>query len=132
MSKDKPHPIDTWLAARTAEMLALPHMVCRQRDCRRRNSCYYHFKANNEPCCLLNLTAQQREVFDAVYDQARFAQSFLGSDSHLFEARHGEPRMLDDVAIEIARMSPSRWRPEIWDAARRKREKTLPPAEGGQ
>ncbi|WP_105382138.1 hypothetical protein [Neorhizobium alkalisoli] len=132
MSKDKPRRIDTWLAARTAEMLALPHMVCRQRDCRRRNSCHWHFKSDNEPCCLQNLSAEQREVFDAIYDWARLAQSFLGSDSYLFEARHGEQRMLDDVAIEIARMSPNRWTSEIWDAARRRREKKLPPAEGRQ
>ena len=127
MSKDKPRTIDTWLAARTAEMLALPHAICRRRDCRRRNSCYWHFRSNNEPCCLQNLCAEQREVFDAIYNRAHFAQSFLGSDSHLFEARHSEQRLLDDVAIEIARMSPSRWRPEIWDAARRRRGKMLPP-----
>ncbi|MGK6313822.1 hypothetical protein [Neorhizobium sp. DT-125] len=126
MPYEKP-PIKTYLAARTAEMLALPHMVCRRRDCRRRNSCYWHFKSSNEPCCLLNLTAEQRKLFDTVYERARFAEGFLGSDSHFFEARDGERRMLDDVAIEIARTSPDRWRPEIWDAARRKREKRLPP-----
>ncbi|MFB9952671.1 hypothetical protein ACFFP0_27815 [Rhizobium puerariae] len=125
-------PIETWLAARTAEMLALPHMVCRVRDCRRRNSCHWHFKSNNEPCCLRNLTAEQRKLFDAVYEEARSAEGFLGWDSHLYETPHGKRRMLDDMAIEIARTSPNRWRPEIWDAARRRREKTLPPAEGGQ
>ncbi|MGK9055133.1 hypothetical protein [Neorhizobium petrolearium] len=118
-------PMDTGLAARTAEILAVPHMVCRRRDCRRRNACRWHFKSNREPCCLRNLTAEQRQVFDAVYEEARFAEGFLGSGSHFFEARDGERRMLDDVAIEIARTSPSRWRPEIWDAARRKREKLL-------
>ncbi|KGD94431.1 hypothetical protein [Rhizobium sp. YS-1r] len=127
---EKP-PIKTWLAARTAEMLALPHMACRRRDCRRRNTCYWHFKSNKEPCCLRNLTAEQRKLFDVVYEEARFAEGFFGSDSHLFDARDGGRRMLADMAIEIARTSPHRWRPEIWDAARRRRAKTLPPAEGG-
>ncbi|URK87567.1 hypothetical protein LP421_06195 [Rhizobium sp. RCAM05350] len=55
-----PLPVQTRLMVHTAEMLALPHLVCRRRDCRRRNACHWHFSGNGEPCCLRNLTAAQR------------------------------------------------------------------------
>ena len=51
-----PLSVQTRLMVHTAEMLALPHLVCRRRDCRRRNACHWHFSGNGEPCCLRNLT----------------------------------------------------------------------------
>ncbi len=91
MSDSKPPPvqttIETALASRTAEMLALPHMVCRRRGCRRRNACWWHFKANGEPCCLRNLTAEQRRLFDQVYDMARVARDQLGCCGLTFTSR---------------------------------------------
>jgi len=129
MSTEKP-PFETWLAARTAEMLALPHLICCRRACRRKNKCHWWFRGNSEPCCLQNLTAAQRRVFDAVYKRAHFAQGFLGSHSEYFRARDEAQRFEDDMAIDIARTSPIRWNPKKWDAKRRERERRAD--EGGR
>ncbi|KAA9387065.1 hypothetical protein [Neorhizobium galegae] len=128
MPYEKP-PIETYLAARTAEMLALPHMACRRRSCRRRNACYWHFKSNNEPCCLQNLDAAQRQVFDAVYDEARGARDHLGRNGLMFASRRPGLRALEDAGVEIARTAVSKTDRKRWNAYRRKREK-LPPPEG--
>ena len=118
-----PDRINTRLATRTAEMLALPHQVCRRRDCRRNNACSWHRNANGEPCCLINLTAEQRAIFDDVYRAARFAQGFLGTNPEYFQAQAGEQRELVDLAIAIARKSRDRFNRAKWDAAWRARER---------
>jgi hypothetical protein len=88
MSREKP-PINTNLATRTAEAMALPLMVCRHRDCRRGQRCRWYFKATGEPCCLRNLDAGQRAIFDRLYEDARFAREFLGSEGPFFEDLSG-------------------------------------------
>jgi hypothetical protein len=118
-----PDRIDTKLASRTAEMLALPHQVCRRRCCRRNNACSWHRNANGEPCCLINLTAEQRAIFDEAYRAARFAQNFFGTNPEYFKGQAGEQKALDDLGIAIARKSPGRWNRAEWDAAWRERER---------
>ncbi|HEX5935283.1 MAG TPA: hypothetical protein VFY63_14060 [Pseudorhizobium sp.] len=132
MSDTKPPAIDTRLAARTAEALALPHLVCRRRGCRRKNRCLWCFRSTGERCCMQNLTAEQRRIFDVVYHAAHFAKGFLGTDPHHFEAREGRQRALDDMAIAIARTSPERWNRKEWDAARREREKRMAARKDGE
>ena len=125
MSDNKPPAIKSLLAARTAEALPLPHLVCRRRQCRRKNRCLWSFRSTGERCCMRNLTAEQRRIFDVVYHDANQAQYLLGTHPHWFEACEGAQRTRNDLAIEIARTDPDRWRREQWDAARRAREKRL-------
>ena len=125
MSDAKPPAIDAQLAARTAEALALPQLVCRSRACRRQNRCLWFFRSSGERCCMRNLTAEQRRVFDVVYHDADVAWHWLGTDPHWFAAREGEGRTRDDLGIAIARAHTHRWWREKWDAERRAREKRL-------
>ena len=125
MSDTKPPAIKRHLAALTAEALGLPHLICRRRDCRRNNRCRWHFRSTDEPCCLRNLTADQRRNFNDAYLDANEAVHFLSTDPHRFEAREGDRRTRDELAIAIARTDPHRWRREQWDAARRAREKRM-------
>ncbi|MBO0141675.1 hypothetical protein JZX87_10945 [Agrobacterium sp. Ap1] len=124
MSREKP-PIDTRLAARTAEAMALPLMVCRHRNCRRGQRCRWFFKATNEPCCLRNLDPGQRAIFDFLYEDARFTREFLGWEGPFFEDQSGPQRMRDDLAIAIARNVANRYLAKRWDATRRAREKRM-------
>ncbi len=124
MSYEKP-PIDTRLAARTAEAMALPLMVCRNRNCRRGQRCRWFFKATNEPCCLRNLDPGQRAIFDRLYEDARFAREFLGWEGPFFEDQSGPQRLRDDLAIAIARNVANRYLAKRWDATRRAREKRM-------
>ena len=125
MPENKPPPIKTHIAARTAEMLGLPQLVCRRRDCRRNHCCRWNFPSTGEPCCLRNLTVEQRRLFDVVYHDANAASHFLGTDPYRFEALAGARRAADDLAIAIARTDPHRRQWQQWDAARRAREKRL-------
>jgi hypothetical protein len=102
--------------------------MCGRGACRRGNRCRWHFEATGEPVCLRNLDDEQREVFDQLLRTARAAQSFLGSNSEKYQTPDGPKRALDDIAIDIARSTPRRWNRPRWDAARREREKRLPPA----
>jgi hypothetical protein len=120
---------DSALGARTAEAMALPLMVCRHRNCRRGQRCRWVFNANGEPTCLRNLTAAQRAIFDEIYQKAHYAKGFLGTDSHQFDTPSGPKRVMDETAIAIARNVWTRWNAKVWDAARRAREKRLPPCE---
>jgi hypothetical protein len=128
MSSEK-RPIDTYLAARTAEAMALPLMVCRNRDCRRGQRCRWYFKANNEPCCLRNLDPGQRQIFDYLYEDARFAREFLGWEGPFFEDLSGPQRLRDDLAIAIARNVSNRYLAKRWDATRRARAKRMAAAD---
>jgi hypothetical protein len=114
-------PIDTTLAARTAEALALPLMVCRHRNCRRGQRCRWHFKSTGEPCCLERLTAAQRAIFNQIYRAADYTKKYLATDSEDFEATTGIMRVLDETAIAIARNDRLAYRRDQWDAARRER-----------
>lgn len=129
MSREK-QPIDTHLAAFTAEAMALPLMVCRKRNCRRGQRCRRYFKATGEPCCLRNLDAGQRTIFDRLYEDARFARELLGWEGPFFEDQSGPQRMRDDLAIAIARNVSNCHLPKRWDATRRAREKRMAAADG--
>ena len=59
------------IARRVAEMLALPHMICRRRRCRRNGRCWYHFAASKEPCCLNNLNASQYAIFEELRESSQ-------------------------------------------------------------
>lgn len=97
-------PPDRHLLARTAEMLALPQRVCRRRDCRRKGRCAWFFKATQAPCCLANLDAEQRRLFDEVVAIARDVRDYGNSWSKLsFASPCRETRALQDAAVEIAR-----------------------------
>ena len=123
MSYTKP-PMDVALASRTAELLALPQMVCRRRDCRRRNKCFWRFTAIREPCCLRNLTPEQRRVFDAVYLEARGALHCLGRFDMMFLSPQPFYREYENAAVEIAR-NMRNWDYKRWNAAWRKRERLM-------
>lgn len=128
MSYKKP-PFDIHLAARTAEAMTLPLMVCRHRDCRRGQRCRWYFEATNEPCCLRNLDPGQRAIFDRLYEDARFARDSLGWEGPFFKDLSGPQRMRDDLAIAIARNVSNRYLAKRWDATRRAREKRMAAAE---
>jgi hypothetical protein len=122
-----PLPVYTDLMARTAEMLALPHLVCRRRDCRRRNSCYWHFSESGEPCCLRNLTVGQRRLFDELYEQAIQICKHGGYSGLMYNWGGAVQRALQDAGVEIARTvvpAPDKRR---FDAFRRDRERIDPP-----
>ncbi|TNM64877.1 hypothetical protein [Aliirhizobium smilacinae] len=68
-------------------------------------------------------------MFDEIYQAAHFAKGFLGSDGAFFNTTSGPQRLLDDLAIAIARNLPNRWMAKQWDAARRAREKRMAAAD---
>ncbi len=123
----EPLPVDTKLMTHTAEMLALPHLACRRRDCRRRNACHWHFKASGEPCCLRNLTDDQRRLFDELYDQALRIREHGGHQGLMYVWGNPMQRALQDAGVEIARtVIPPRDK-RRFDAFRRDRERIDPP-----
>ena len=126
-----PLPVNTRLMSRCAEMLALPHAVCRRRQCHRKNACYWHFRKSGEPCCLRNLTGQQRAAFDALYAEAiAVLRQVRASQLPDFAPPDPERRALQDAAIELVRSElPAEYRPrfEEW---RRGREAAHLPLEG--
>ncbi|MBP2559113.1 hypothetical protein J2857_001864 [Neorhizobium galegae] len=127
MSDKKPPPIETYLAARTAEMLALPYLACRRRDCRRLQTCYWRFNATGEPCCLQNLDAGQRRVFDELYDQARRIRDHGGWNARLmYASRYPVRRALEDAGLEIAGTMVHNGDRKRWNAFRRKRAALTP------
>ena len=96
-------PVDTRLMSRCAEMLALPHAVCRRRQCHRRNTCYWHFNSG-EPCCLSNLTGPQRATFDALYSELlAVIRRYQSGHAPDFTSPDPERRALQDAAAEIIR-----------------------------
>lgn len=122
-----PLPVYTKLMARTAEMLALPHLTCRRRGCRRKNSCYWHFPGSGEPCCLRNLTAGQRRLFDELYEQAIQICKHGGHSGLMYNWGGAAERPLQDAGVEIARtIVPARDK-RRFDAFRRDRERIDPP-----
>ena len=89
------------LKARSAEMLAVPTMVCRNRGCARRAACRMRWKSG-EPACLADLTPQQRAILDALVDEADGAHERLA----FYIMRPLCPRQpwreLEEAANEIA------------------------------
>lgn len=97
-------PLDRHLLARTAEMLALPWRVCRRRDCRRRGRCGWFFRDTQQPCCLANLDAGQRALFDAFAEEVRDMRDYGRLSSRLaFASCFRETRAAQDAAEEVAR-----------------------------
>ncbi|WP_432348097.1 hypothetical protein WMC41_10710 [Shinella yambaruensis] len=97
-------PPDRHLLARAAEMLALPQRVCRIRACRRQGRCAWFFHGTQEPCCLANLDAAQRRLFDDVAAIARDVRDLGNSWGKLsFASPWRETRALQDAAVEVAR-----------------------------
>ena len=97
-------PLDATLLARTAEMLALPERVCRRRSCRRQKGCAWIFHKTQQPCCLANLDAGQRALFDALAEQVRDARDYGRRDGPLsFASPWRDNRALQDAAVEITR-----------------------------
>ncbi len=121
-----PLPVHTRLMARTAEMLAMPHLACRRRDCRRKNTCFWHFKNSGEPCCLHNLTAAQREIFDEFYRQALIILEHGGHQGLTYTWGNPGKRAFLDVCVELARTAVPPHDKRRFDAFRRDRE-TIPP-----
>lgn len=81
------------IARRVAEMLALPHMVCRRRRCRRNGRCWYHFAASKEPCCLNNLNASQY----AIFEELRADTEHVASRWRLLTLPHGTSSVTKEV-----------------------------------
>ncbi len=126
MSGYKPK-IERVFLTRTAEALALPQMVCGRRVCRRAGACCFHFTDTGEPCCLQNLSPEQRRIFDEVCEKAHRVREFLGMIGLTYAAPMHDLRALEDIAVEIARATFRRGEGKNWHAARRAREK-LPPS----
>ena len=120
-----PLSLQTWLMARTAEMLAMPHLACHRRNCRRKNACDWHFKNSGEPCCLRNLAAAQRQIFDEFYRQAQIILEHGGHQGLTYTWGNPEQRALLDAAVEIARTAVPPHDKRRFDAFRRDRE-TIP------
>lgn len=59
------------LAARAAEMLGLPQMVCGYRRCRRARACIMRDAETLEPCCVDDLDDEQRLLYKALCDETR-------------------------------------------------------------
>lgn len=70
MSAKLPIHVERRLARVTADRLGAPHLVCGYRRCRR-SGCRMHFVDTGEPCCLSNLDARSRQLFEALRDEAR-------------------------------------------------------------
>ncbi len=97
-------PPDRHLLARAAEMLALPERVCRRRACRRKACCAWYFPATQEPCCLANLDAAQRRLFDDFVALARNVRDLGNARGKVsFASPFRETRALQDAALEVAR-----------------------------
>lgn len=65
-----PRPLDYAIQARTAEMLALPGLVC-TRKCRQRRRCLYVTAKTNTPWCLGLLDENQHALYESLRDLAR-------------------------------------------------------------
>src|SRR5690606_16276866 len=132
MTSRKPPPTETQLMARTAEMLALPEMVCRRRDCRRVRRCGWIFPKTREPCCLANLDAEQRRLFDQLLKLVRDARDFGSWDSKIvFASPWRAARDLQDAAVEAAFPLVARPDRRAFRAFVKKRAAQPPPREDG-
>lgn len=125
-------PLDPALLARAAEMLALPERVCRRRDCRRRARCSWVFRTQQQPCCLANLDAGQRQLFDTFAEQMRDARALGGYDSGFaFASPFRETRALQDAAVEAVRPLLAFGRLRHYRIFVARREKRPPPTREG-
>lgn len=97
-------PLDQALLARTAEMLALPSRACCVHACRREHLCLFFYKADQHPCCLDNLDAEQRRLFDDFAELVRDVRDYSHPASKvLFASRWRGEREMEDAAVAVAR-----------------------------
>ena len=130
--RSKRTQLDAALLARTAEMLALPELACRRRDCRRRRRCTWIFRDTRQPCCLANLDAAQRALFDQLAETVRDVRDYGGRDSKLvFASAWREERALQDAAVEVARPLLPRSQLRPFRAFAANRDEQPPPAYDG-
>jgi hypothetical protein len=118
-------PVYTRLMARTAEMLAMPHLACHHRDCRRKNARRWHFETSGKPSCLRNLSAEQRQIFDEFYAQTLIIIEHGGHHGLTYAWGDADQRALFDACVEIARTAIPPSDKRRFDAFRRDREKIL-------
>jgi hypothetical protein len=91
------------LARRTAEMLALPEMVCGQRQCRRHRRCEFFDETSGERWCLHFLDPEAR----AAWDELHAIVIKIADLVHLKEpSRDPRRRELEEAAIEIVKAVP--------------------------
>jgi hypothetical protein len=105
MSKAKPAPRSMnhqFLLEATAEMLAMPEMICRHRRCRRMHQCHYHSLDTAEPSCLLTLYPWARALFDELFAIVRDIHDAKQSP---YPSRDPERRELEEAAITVVRAS---------------------------
>lgn len=127
MTTRKP-PTDTPLMSRTAEMLALPAMACRRRDCRRNGQCSWHFTETGEPCCLAEPDAGQRRLYDQFLALVRDARDFGSWPSKvIFASPYRAERELQDAAVEAARPLVAKRARRAFRAFERVRDRQPPP-----
>lgn len=97
-----PHEHDR-LARRTAEMLALPEMVCDKRLCRRTHTCEFFDKKSGKRWCLRRLDPEAR----AAWDELHAIVIRIADIVHAMEpSRDTRLRELEEAAIEIVRAVP--------------------------
>lgn len=97
-----PPALDSAIQTGTAEMLALPVLVCAMRTCRQQRTCSFVGRDTNAPWCLHLLEEDQLALYGALRDLAREWALWLCPGSFL---RHGadaaELSPLAKAAVEI-------------------------------
>ena len=125
-------PPDQPLMARTAEMLALPQTVCRRRACRRNGRCSWFHAKSQAPCCLANLDAEQRRLFDQLLKLVRDARDFGSyAGKIVFASPWRGERELQDAAVEAARPLVAKRARRAFRAFERMRDRQAPPKYDG-
>jgi hypothetical protein len=116
----------------TADMLALPEMLCRHRQCRREHACSFHRRDTLEPMCLTRFWPRERALFDELL--AIVLRIHAGTQ-YARPSENPERRELEEAAIEIVRASLPLM-PEIAgrfeDWCRRYRAPPAPPVDTGK
>ena len=108
----------------TADMLAMPQLVCHRKNCHRKRRCDRVMTRTCDPACVHSLPPAQRAVFDALY---RTVILIADDISDAYPSRDPEKRALEEAAIEIIRATRTR-RPHMarkfdeWLALYRKRK----------
>ncbi|TWF49793.1 hypothetical protein [Neorhizobium alkalisoli] len=96
-------PMDYEIAFRTAEMLAVPFLVCGLRKCRRQTMCGFHYGKILMPRCLPNLAPSMADDYLALYDCARQIAADSAGPGFLAAAADPLSQELQDAAVEIVR-----------------------------
>ena len=81
----------------TADMLAMPQLVCHRKNCHRKRRCDRVMTRTCDPACVHSLPPAQRAVFDALY---RTVILIADDISDAYPSRDPEKRALEEAAIE--------------------------------